>query len=87
MAPQVYDGMVIVGSSGGEWPIRGFVAAVDSKTGKEKWRWQATDPNTFEGDSWKSGGPASTRATGADRSSPVCGAPLPSTCSGTGSIT
>ena len=56
MAPQVYDGMVIVGSSGGEWPIRGFVAAVDSKTGKEKWRWQATDPKSFEGDSWKSGG-------------------------------
>ncbi|MGB8622800.1 MAG: PQQ-binding-like beta-propeller repeat protein [Paracoccaceae bacterium] len=56
MAPQIYDGKVIVGSSGGEWPIRGFVAAIDAKTGKEDWRWQATDPNTFEGDSWKSGG-------------------------------
>ena len=26
MAPQVYDGMVIVGSSGAEYPTRGFVA-------------------------------------------------------------
>ena len=34
MAPQIYDGKVIVGSSGGEWAIRGFVAAYDAKTGK-----------------------------------------------------
>jgi PQQ-dependent dehydrogenase (methanol/ethanol family) len=56
MAPQIYDGMVIVGSSGGEWPIRGFVAAYDAKNGKEKWRFHTTDPKSFEGDSWKSGG-------------------------------
>jgi alcohol dehydrogenase (cytochrome c) len=56
MTPQIYDGMVIVGSSGGEWPLRGFVAAYDAKTGKQVWRWDSTDPNTFEGDSWKTGG-------------------------------
>jgi len=56
MAPQIYDGMVIVGSAGGEWPLRGFVAAYDAKTGKQVWRWDSTDPNTFEGDSWKTGG-------------------------------
>lgn len=56
MAPQLYDGMLIVGSSGGEFAIRGFVAAYDAKTGKEKWRWQSTDPKTFAGDSWKTGG-------------------------------
>lgn len=56
MAPQIYDGKVIVGSSGGEWAIRGFVAAYDAKTGKQDWRWEATDPKTFEGDSYKSGG-------------------------------
>ena len=56
MTPQVYDGKIIVGSSGGEWPIRGFVAAYDAKTGKQVWRWHATDPKTFEGDSWKTGG-------------------------------
>lgn len=54
--PQIYDGKVIVGSSGGEWAIRGFLAAYDAKTGKEDWRWWSTDPKSFEGDSWKSGG-------------------------------
>jgi alcohol dehydrogenase (cytochrome c) len=56
MTPQIYDGMVIVGSSGGEWPLRGFVAAYDAKTGKQIWKWDSTDPNTFEGQSWKTGG-------------------------------
>ena len=56
MTPQVYGGMVIVGSSGGEWPIRGFVAAYDAKTGKARWQWNSTDPNTYGGDSWKRGG-------------------------------
>jgi alcohol dehydrogenase (cytochrome c) len=56
MAPQVYKGSIIVGSSGGEWPIRGFVAAYDAQTGKESWRWQATDPKSFAGDSWQRGG-------------------------------
>jgi len=56
MAPQLYDGMIIVGSSGAEYAIRGFVAAYDAKTGKQIWRWDATDPNTFAGDSWKTGG-------------------------------
>jgi alcohol dehydrogenase (cytochrome c) len=56
MAPQLYDGKVIVGSSGGEWAIRGFVAALDAKTGKQLWRWNSTDPKSFAGSSWKSGG-------------------------------
>jgi alcohol dehydrogenase (cytochrome c) len=56
MAPQVYRGKIIVGSAGGEWPIRGFVAAFDAVSGKEAWRWQATDPKSFGGDSWQRGG-------------------------------
>jgi alcohol dehydrogenase (cytochrome c) len=56
MTPQVYDGMVIVGSAGGEWPIRGFVAAYDARNGKQRWRWDSTDPKTYGGDSWKRGG-------------------------------
>lgn len=56
MAPQVFDGKVIVGSAGGEWPIRGFIAAYDASTGKQAWRFQTTDPKTYEGDSWKHGG-------------------------------
>lgn len=56
LAPIAYDGMVIVGSAGGEWAVRGFVAAYDAKTGKQRWRWWATDPKTYAGNSWKTGG-------------------------------
>ncbi|HZX68839.1 MAG TPA: PQQ-binding-like beta-propeller repeat protein, partial [Candidatus Elarobacter sp.] len=56
MTPQVYDGIVVVGSAGGEWPIRGFVAGYDAQTGKQRWRWNSTDPTTYGGDSWKRGG-------------------------------
>ncbi len=56
MAPQLYDGKVIVGSAGGEWALRGFVAAYAASDGAQKWRWWATDPKTFSGDSWKGGG-------------------------------
>lgn len=56
MAPQIYNGKIIVGSAGGEWPIRGFVAAFDASTGKEAWRWQSTEPNSYAGDAWQRGG-------------------------------
>jgi glucose dehydrogenase len=56
MAPQIFDGMVIVGSAGGEWALRGFVAAYDARTGKQRWRWYSTDPKTFAGNSWRGGG-------------------------------
>ncbi|GAC1402211.1 MAG: hypothetical protein NVSMB64_01590 [Candidatus Velthaea sp.] len=56
MTPQVYDNMVVVGSAGGEWAIRGFVAAYDATSGKQRWRWDSTDPKTYSGTSWKSGG-------------------------------
>lgn len=62
MAPQVYDGMVIVGSSGAEYPTRGFVAAFDAKTGKVDWIFRTIakpgEPggNSWSGDSWKTGG-------------------------------
>jgi len=62
-APVVADGKVIVGVSGGEWGIRGFVAAYDVETGKEVWR-AFTIPGPGEpghetwpdGDEWKTGG-------------------------------
>jgi PQQ-dependent dehydrogenase (methanol/ethanol family) len=56
MAPVVYNGRVIVGSAGGEWPIAGFVAAYDATSGKQMWRWSSTDPASFAGDSYKRGG-------------------------------
>jgi len=57
MAPTIYKNMVIVGSSGGEWPIRGFIAAYDTGSGKRLWRFNTTDRHgTWSGDSWKQGG-------------------------------
>jgi alcohol dehydrogenase (cytochrome c) len=38
LAPLVVDGKVLVGTSGGERGIRGYVAAFDAEDGKELWR-------------------------------------------------
>jgi alcohol dehydrogenase (cytochrome c) len=38
LAPLVANGVVMLGASGGEYGIRGFVAGFDVETGKEKWR-------------------------------------------------
>ena len=38
LAPLVIDGKVLVGSSGGELGVRGFVVAYDAESGKELWR-------------------------------------------------
>ncbi|HUQ81215.1 MAG TPA: PQQ-dependent dehydrogenase, methanol/ethanol family, partial [Gemmatimonadaceae bacterium] len=38
MAPIVVKGKVLVGSSGGEMGVRGWLAAIDANTGKEVWR-------------------------------------------------
>jgi alcohol dehydrogenase (cytochrome c) len=56
LAPQIFDGMVIVGSAGGEWALRGFVAAYDAVNGQQRWRWMSTDPKTYASNSWQSGG-------------------------------
>lgn len=56
MAPLAYNGMIIVGSAGGEWALRGFIAAYDAHTGKQRWRWWATDPSSYAGNSWQTGG-------------------------------
>jgi alcohol dehydrogenase (cytochrome c) len=57
MAPQVYGNQVIVGSAGGEWPLRGFIASYDAKSGQQTWRWNTTDSQkSWQGDSWKTGG-------------------------------
>jgi PQQ-dependent dehydrogenase (methanol/ethanol family) len=38
MAPIVVKGKVIVGSSGGEMGVRGWIAAIDAASGKQVWR-------------------------------------------------
>ena len=56
MAPQFVNGMLLVGSAGGEYRARGFIAAYDSSTGKQRWRFFTTQPGTWGGSGWKHGG-------------------------------
>jgi quinohemoprotein ethanol dehydrogenase len=38
MAPRIAKGKVIIGVSGGEYPVRGFISAFDAKTGAPAWK-------------------------------------------------
>ncbi|HKY19799.1 MAG TPA: PQQ-dependent dehydrogenase, methanol/ethanol family [Vicinamibacterales bacterium] len=61
-APLVVKDKVLMGPSGGEFGIRGFLAAFDVATGNEAWRFNLVpgpgEPgfHTWQGDSWKTGG-------------------------------
>jgi len=54
-APVVYDGQVLTGSAGGEYGVRGFVAALDPENGDILWRTYTTDPDRWVGTSWQQG--------------------------------
>ena len=60
--PTIVKDKVIVGTGGGDGPIRGYIAAFDAKTGAEVWRFYTIpgpgEPgnDTWAGDSWKVGG-------------------------------
>ena len=49
LAPLVYKNLVIVGTSGAEYGIRGFVQAYDARTGAPLWRWYAIPSTGWEG--------------------------------------
>jgi len=52
-APLVVKDAVIVGTSGGDSGVRGFLAAFDASTGKKKWqRWTIPAPAEFGSSSW-----------------------------------
>ena len=69
-APRVIDGRVIIGNSGAEMGVRGYVAAYDSSDGKELWRFYTVPGRpgtntaahlkraeaTWKGKWWKLGG-------------------------------
>lgn len=71
MAPRVAKGKVFIGASGGEYGVRGWIAAFDAQTGKLDWRFYNVpgDPakgfendamkkaaKTWSGEWWKLGG-------------------------------
>jgi alcohol dehydrogenase (cytochrome c) len=63
VAPLVADGKVMVGASGGELGIRGFVAAFDAESGRPLWKVHTVpapgEPGSEtwpKGDQWKTGG-------------------------------
>ena len=70
-APRVVKGRVVIGMSGGEYGIRGYISAYDAETGKLAWRFYTVpgDPSkpfenkamamaakTWSGEWWKLGG-------------------------------
>ena len=62
LAPLAASGKIMVGVSGGEFGIRGFVAAFDAETGKPAWKTYTIpapgEPGSesWPGDTWKTGG-------------------------------
>jgi len=53
-APIAWKGLVFIGAAGSDWGIRGYVLALDAKTGKEKWRFYTIPMGDEPGaDSWK----------------------------------
>ncbi|MBZ5645237.1 MAG: PQQ-dependent dehydrogenase, methanol/ethanol family [Acidobacteriia bacterium] len=63
-APLYVKGKVITGVAGGDGPFRGYLKALDAKTGKPLWQFNTIpepgEPGaeTWVGDSWKTGGVA-----------------------------
>ena len=61
-APLIVKDKIIAGTAGGEFGVRGFIAAWDLHTGKEVWRFNTVpgpgEPGneTWSGDSWRNGG-------------------------------
>jgi len=70
-APRVMDGKVLIGNSGAEYGVRGYVTAYDAMTGKKIWRFYTVPGNpakgfehpemevaakTWKGEWWKYGG-------------------------------
>jgi alcohol dehydrogenase (cytochrome c) len=66
LAPLIVDGKVILGASGGELGVRGFVSAIDAETGKELWKtYTVPAPGEPGSETWPPDGDHYTRGGGA----------------------
>jgi len=55
LEPLIVHGKVMVGSSGGEFGVRAYIAAYDADSGKQAWRtYTVPSPEEPGGDTWKS---------------------------------
>jgi len=53
-APIAWKGLVFIGAAGSDWGTRGYVLALDARTGREKWRFHTVPMGSEPGaDSWK----------------------------------
>jgi alcohol dehydrogenase (cytochrome c) len=53
-APIAWRDLVFIGTAGSDWGVRGYVIALDAKTGREKWRFYTIPMGNETGaDSWK----------------------------------
>jgi quinohemoprotein ethanol dehydrogenase len=56
IAPQIVEDKVVVGVSGAEFAVRGHVDAYDQQTGALVWRFWTTEPTTWGGNTYLTGG-------------------------------
>jgi alcohol dehydrogenase (cytochrome c) len=62
VAPLAVNDLIVIGVSGGEYGIRGFIDAYDASTGKQRWRFYTVPGpgeaghDSWKGESWKTGG-------------------------------
>ena len=62
LAPLAAEGLILTGVSGGEYGVRGFIAALDASTGDEVWRFHTVpapgEPGseTWTREAWRTGG-------------------------------
>ena len=58
-APQVFQGLLIIGAAGGDWGIRGRMMAFDQQTGREVWRFNTIPRGDEPGaETWENVGTA-----------------------------
>jgi glucose dehydrogenase len=90
MAPLVVKDKVLVGNSGGEYGVRGWIAALDVATGNQVWKAYSTGPDVevlvgdqfkpfYDSDKAKISASAHDRLRPGSRAAKRCGAGSPTT--------